>query len=28
VYALHKGDELPKISYQIWAGEVEAAPRP
>jgi hypothetical protein len=27
VYALHKGEELPKISYQIWAGEVEAAPR-
>jgi MFS family permease len=22
VYALHGGDELPKISYQIWASEV------
>jgi MFS family permease len=22
VYALHRGDELPKIGYQVWAGEV------
>jgi MFS family permease len=22
VYRLHRGDELPKITYQIWAGEV------
>jgi MFS family permease len=27
VYALHRGDEPPKISYQIWAGEV-ATPLP
>ncbi len=28
VYALHRGEEPPKITYQIWAGAVEAAPRP
>jgi len=22
VYRLHRGPELPKITYQIWAGEV------
>jgi hypothetical protein len=22
VYLLHRGDDLPKITYQIWAGEV------
>jgi MFS family permease len=28
VYRLHRGDDLPKITYQIWAGEVAAAPQP
>jgi hypothetical protein len=28
VYALHQGEDLPKITYQVWAGEVAAAPRP
>jgi MFS family permease len=28
VYALHRGEEPPKITYQIWAGAMEAAPRP
>jgi len=24
VYKLHRGDDLPKITYQVWAGQVEA----
>jgi MFS family permease len=28
VYALHQGADVPKITYQIWAGEVAIVPNP